>query len=83
MVKSFQAMKPQPEIFIMIPPPLYKDGVYLMNQTVINEIYPKLIPEIAKQANINGAHIVDLFGRMGGKDLSMPDLFFDGCHPNK
>jgi hypothetical protein len=50
-----------------------------MNQTVINKIYPKLIPEIAKQANIDGAYIVDLFGRMGGKDLSM----LDGCHPNK
>ena len=31
MVKSFQAMTPTPDIFIMIPPPLYINGVYSMN----------------------------------------------------
>ena len=48
MVKSFQAMIPPPNIYIMIPPPLYIKDVYKMNQTVINDIYPILIPQIAK-----------------------------------
>ena len=82
MVKSFQAMTPPPDIYIMIPPPLYKDGVYSMNQTVINDVYPTLIPNIAKQLNIPDNHIVDLFKFMGGKNLTMPDMFIDGCHPN-
>ena len=81
-------MTPAPEIFIMIPPPLYISDaplhisdVFKMNQTVIKEIYPTLIREIAKQTNIADDHIVDLFEIMGGSKLNMGDLFADGCHP--
>ena len=66
----------------MIPPPNYINGVYSMNQTVINFIYPTLIPEIARNCYINDDHIIDLFNAMGTSSLLMPDMFADGCHPN-
>merc|ERR1712176_722244 len=33
-----------PEVHIMIPPDLMKNGDYNMNQTIINTIFPQLIP---------------------------------------
>ena len=38
---------------------------YGMNQTVINELYPKLVPLIAKANQVHGP--IDVFGAMGGK----------------
>lgn len=40
MVKSFQAMSSKPNIYLMVPPPLYQDSRYGMNQTVINTLFP-------------------------------------------
>mmetsp|Transcript_2937 Transcript_2937/g.5598 ORF Transcript_2937/g.5598 Transcript_2937/m.5598 type:complete len:252 (+) Transcript_2937:4-759(+) len=40
MVSVFQSLPSRPQVFTMIPPPLYKDGQYDMNQTVINSFYP-------------------------------------------
>ena len=44
MARSFLAMDSKPELYLMIPPPLYEDTAYKMNQTVINEVFPELIP---------------------------------------
>jgi len=56
MVASFQAMASKPVVYIMVPPPLYKDGRYGMNQTVINSIFPGDSPagirSIAKAAGL-------------------------------
>ena len=50
-----------------IPPPLRSKGAYGMNQTVINSVYPKLVPMIAKaNAPIDG--VIDVFHGMGGED---------------
>jgi len=40
MIASFAAMKSKPKIYLMVPPPLYRDGTYGMNQTVINTLFP-------------------------------------------
>jgi lysophospholipase L1-like esterase len=40
MLASFKSMPSKPKVFVMVPPPLYRDGVYGMNQTVINTIFP-------------------------------------------
>jgi hypothetical protein len=36
-----------PEVYMMIPPALMQQGAYGMNQTIINTIFPKLVPLIA------------------------------------
>ena len=33
MLASFQKMPSKPKVFVMVPPPLYRNGVYDMNQT--------------------------------------------------
>lgn len=61
------------EIFIAIPPPLFPPYPFSMNQTIINTIYPTLLPNIAQVANV---HLVDLHTPMAGQDMTC-----DGCHP--
>jgi len=40
MIDDFKNISTGPKIFLMIPPPLYQDGRYGMNQTVINSLFP-------------------------------------------
>jgi len=65
-----------PDIYLMIPPPLMLDGAYGMNQTVINKVFPELIPAIAKNNGLEGK-VVDLFSPLGGDDQK--DFPAGGC----
>ena len=80
MVGQFNQMASKPNISATIPIPNYKNGVYGMNQTVINTIFPKLVPEIANELTPNPP--LDMFDCMGGAGLTHPELIADGCHPN-
>ena len=56
-----------------------------MNATVINHIFPHLIPRIANETGANG--VIDVFDALGGATLNAPELFCnyqscDACHPN-
>lgn len=56
----------QPDVFLMIPPPLMQQGAYGMNQTIINSVFPELIPNIAR-ANRNIVRgVIDVYTAMGG-----------------
>ena len=58
-----------PKIYTMIPPPLMKQGIYGMNQTVINDILPVLIPKINEKNGL--PHLsIDIFDALGGADKS-------------
>merc|ERR1719183_1637137 len=48
----FKNLDSKPDLHIMIPPPLYKDNAYRMNQTVINDVFPKLIPQLGKELGL-------------------------------
>jgi len=52
-----------PKIYAVTPPALMQQGAYGMNQTVINSIYPKLVPLIQKA---NGVFGIDVYTGMGG-----------------
>jgi len=58
--------KTMPKIHIMIPPPLMQNGAYNMNQTIINTIFPQLIPLIAKANPDTVLSVVDVYTGMGG-----------------
>ena len=47
MIASFKNMTSKPKIWLMVPPPLYADGVYGMNQTVINTLFPGTGPHLS------------------------------------
>ena len=54
-----------PKIFVAIPPPLMAHGSIGANQTVIDSVYPVLVPAIAANAKLTTTPI-DIFGAMGG-----------------
>jgi len=51
-----------------------------MNHTVINQIFPVIVPQIAAANTRNKA--LDIFDCMGGAAMSDPQWIADGCHPN-
>lgn len=63
-VKGLGTTSAGPKIYAMIPPPLMQQYSIGANQTVINSVYPKLIPLIEKAGNING--LIDVYTGMGG-----------------
>jgi len=69
----------KPKVFVILPPPLYPPFPYEMNETVINEIFPVLLPEIASVSGATG--VIDVFSALGGAALSQPGITCDGCHP--
>jgi lysophospholipase L1-like esterase len=80
MIKQLSQLQPRPEIYLIIPPPLYEPYPYDMNGTIINEIYPVLIRDIAR---VTDATIIDIYEtfRQAERFSSAP-LTCDGCHPN-
>lgn len=41
----------EPIVAIMRPPPLWRDSDYGMNQTILNDVMPRLVPEISTLAS--------------------------------
>ena len=54
----------KPLMAIMKPPPLWKDGAYGMKQSVLNDVMPKLVPQIAKEAGLPPP--IDIYTALGG-----------------
>jgi len=65
-----------PKVYAMIPPPLMQEYAIGANRTVINTVYPTLVPLIAEANNLDG--VVDVFGGMGGVS-NWQDVFPDRC----
>ena len=96
MIEVFTSMPSHPVIHLMTPPPLYKDGVYGMNQSVINTELPRLVPQVAKAARLSPP--ISLFelweghcpvkGGTPGHPPNATDVRCewiagpDGCHPD-
>jgi acyl-CoA thioesterase I len=78
MVKSFRQLDPVPEVYLLVPPPLYEPYPYDMNATIINSIYSTLIRNIG---DVVGAEVVDVFTAFKTSGLTAAELSCDGCHP--
>lgn len=60
LISTYAGLASRPRVFIVVPPPLYVDGVYGgMIQEVINKVYPVLVPDIAIANHLPPA--IDLF----------------------
>ena len=66
----------------MQPPPLYKDGEFNMQLACLNKRLTTMFFGIQSELGLPRAKVINLFKLMGGDDLTMPELFEDGCHPN-
>ena len=53
--RSFRNMKSKPDVFVIIPPPVYKDGFGQVNITLTNRVLPTLIEPIAKECGLEDA----------------------------
>ena len=68
----------QPKLAVMTPPPLWKDGAYAMNQSVLNDVMPLVVPKIAAAAALPAP--IDVYSALGGA----PDwrtTYPAGCTP--
>lgn len=68
MIRKIHALPSKPKIYLMIPPPLYPPFPFQMNKTVINEIFPVIIPKIGRDAGAE-PQMIDIFNALGGADL--------------
>ena len=62
-------MNSKPDIFVVIPPPIYKDGYVPGSMDLYNNQISQEIPKLAKECGAGDDQIIDLFNAMGGKDL--------------
>ena len=74
LIQTVQGLKSSPKVYIMVPPPLRSPYPFSMNATVINEIFPTLVRNIA---SVTKVEIIDIFDALSGDDYSC-----DGCHPS-
>lgn len=67
LIKDIQTRGPAPgtppDIYVMIPVPLWLNGIYGMSKPVINDILPQLVPKIAATTK---SKVIDAFVGMGG-----------------
>lgn len=81
-IRTLGKSKEGPQIYVTVPISLLKEGVYGMNQSVINSLYPKLIPMIAKE---NDVELIDqVYVGFGGEENWNVDPNFpiNGCTLN-
>jgi len=76
LVKTLGTTPKGPIIYAAIPPPLCQSCAYGMNQTVINDVFPILVPAIS-HANGLPHPAIDIFDALGGGRKA--DLPKDGC----
>ena len=76
-IGTYQELESKPDIYMIMPPPLYVDGTYGMNQTIMNERFAEIYPMIAQNAGLGSKGVIDCLNPMGGKDLTKYHLFCD------
>jgi|WetSurMetagenome_2_1015567.scaffolds.fasta_scaffold88838_2 acyl-CoA thioesterase I len=73
-ISEFQALQSKPQIWIVLPPPIFHDGTGLSTEFFKQNIIPK-IQEVANQTNLP---TINVYAALIGR----PDCFPDGVHPN-
>jgi len=93
MVDCFVRDGRNPLIYMAVPAPFYgtpvpqgaaSTSVAVSNaivQAVVNDTLPRIIPRISESIGLATTPI-PVFEALGGRALSHPDWFGDGCHPN-
>lgn len=70
-------------VFVAMPPPLYEDGKYGIQEQVVNlnfcgdPVGEGIIGTLIHEINSPKLHMVDVFSALGGLNLSHPEFFFD------
>jgi acyl-CoA thioesterase-1 len=73
-VRQVQELESNPKIFLVKPPPIFENELFLNNQNLLEGV----IPRIEKVANDFGLPIIDTYTPLADH----PEYFVDGVHPN-
>jgi len=76
MINILRSLNPVPQIFLMVPPPLYAPYPWKMNATVINDIFPVLVRDVA---SVTQCGVIDVHSAF--TNAKSQNLTCDGCHP--
>lgn len=75
LIDKFQALDSKPQIYLVLPPPVYENNINISR----NDFSQVIIPLIKQVANDTSLPIIDLYTPM----LNHPEYFVDGVHPNE
>lgn len=81
MVSLLQSQPQKPRVFVISPPPVYSDGKYGINQTIVNYALPVFLPNIVAHSAAQPT-VVPVFEALGGANLTKGQWTCDGIHPN-
>jgi acyl-CoA thioesterase I len=74
LVTAFQSLSSNPQIWLVLPPPIFDNSLPLKNSILVETI----LPSIQTVANQTGVHLIDANTPL----LEYPHYFTDGVHPN-
>lgn len=75
LIGEFQALPNQPQVFLVVPPPIFDDSLG-PNSTILQE---QIIPQIRQIAAETGLPLIDFYNEMS----THPEYFSDGVHITK
>ncbi len=73
LIRTFQDLQSNPNVWVVLPPPVYSDQEGKMNPEFFAST---IIPAVADAANITGAPTIDVYSQMVGH----PEYSTDGVH---
>jgi len=74
LVSELEAIESKPKIFLVKPPPLFENALFLSNENLLEGV----IPRIEQVADALGLTLIDVYTPLDGH----PACFVDGVHPN-
>jgi lysophospholipase L1-like esterase len=74
LISEFQALPNKPQIYLLIPPPIFNDSLGPNNTILMQQI----IPQIRQVAAENGLQLIDFHAQMAAH----PEYSYDGVHPS-
>jgi acyl-CoA thioesterase-1 len=74
LVTEFQSLASKPEVWIVVPPPIFNNSANLNEDYFVQNIVPN-IKQVASQMNLP---LIDVFTPL----VNHPECFVDGVHPN-
>ena len=79
LIERYQSLSSHPIVFVSTPPPVYCSTTcwFDIQPNVVNEILPRLVPEIA---HYTGAYLIDNFAVFGGIKFSNPASYYEPGH---
>lgn len=83
MIQRLKKLNPMPKVYVMIPPPIWIDGVFGMSATIINITLPNVLRNMSDVIKSDVDGVIDIHTAIISSNLPSDVLTCDGCHPKK